>query len=176
MRAALLEPPGDRDQVYSASAAYARCMAHEVLPALAEIAPTAGRGQRAGMGASLGALAMLHVHRRYPASFGALFLQSGSFFRRRFDSLESDFVRFDRISRFVGTILSLRDWAAHPVPLRMTCGSMEENLANNRAVTGALAASGYDASLHVNKDAHNWTAWRDTLDPHLAAFLARVWT
>ena len=54
------------------------------------------------MGASLGALAMLHAHRRSPAAFGGLFLQSGSFFRPRFDAHEPGFPRFGRIARFVG--------------------------------------------------------------------------
>jgi hypothetical protein len=29
--------------------------------------------------------------------------------------------------------------------------------------------------LHVNRDAHNWTAWRDTFDPHLVELLQRKW-
>ena len=54
------------------------------------------------MGASLGALAMLHAHRMHPDLFGGLFLQSGSFFRQRLDRYERGFPRFGRISRFVG--------------------------------------------------------------------------
>jgi hypothetical protein len=30
-------------------------------------------------------------------------------------------------------------------------------------------------TLHVNRDGHNYVGWRDTLDPHLVALLARVW-
>ena len=62
-RLALL-PPGDRDNWYSASEGYARAFAHTLVPALA--AEVAVRGPVAGMGASLGALALLHVHRRLP--------------------------------------------------------------------------------------------------------------
>ena len=65
------------------------------------------------MGASLGALAMLHAHRMHPDSFGGLFLQSGSFFRQRFDRNEAGFGRFRRITRFVGTVLRERSWP-HP--------------------------------------------------------------
>ena len=36
-------------------------------------------------GASAEEVAMLHAHRRSPATFGALFLQSGSYFRMRFE-------------------------------------------------------------------------------------------
>ncbi|HVM35960.1 MAG TPA: alpha/beta hydrolase-fold protein [Actinomycetota bacterium] len=176
MRAALLPPRVDRDQAYSASTTYARALSHEVLPALSVAAPTpAGRTMRVGMGASLGALAMLHAHRAHPAAFGALFLQSGSFFRQRFDRQEAGFVRFRRISRFVGTVLTAEDWA-HPIPVTMTCGSVEENLANNRAVAAALAAQDYDVTLEEHPDAHNWIAWRDVLDPHLVALLQKVWT
>lgn len=175
MRAALLPPRIDRNHAYSASAAYARALSHDVLPALAGAAPAPpGRGMRIGMGASLGALAMLHAHRTHPAAFGALFLQSGSFFRQRFDRQEAGFVRFRRISRFVGTVLAADAWA-HPIPIAMTCGTAEENLANNRAVAAALASQGYDVRLDEHPDAHNWTSWRDSFDPHLVAFLHKVW-
>lgn len=175
LRVALLPPPGDRNQTYSASAAYARALTHEFLPALSQAAPVPpGRSGRVAMGASLGALAALHVHRTNPASFGGLFLQSGSFFRQRFDRQESGFVRFRRISRFVGTILAAEEWL-HPIPVTITCGTVEENLANNRAVAGALRRQGYDLTLRQHPDAHNWISWRDVLDPHLVDLLARTW-
>jgi enterochelin esterase-like enzyme len=175
MRAALIGPV-DRNEIYSASAIYGRLLAHQILPWLSQHAPTPqGRRFRVGMGASLGGLAMLHVHRTYPASFGALFLQSGSFFRQRFDKHEQDFPRFRRISRFVGRVLTADEWI-HPVPVTMTCGTIEENLANNRAVHDALAAQGYDVKLFVNRDGHNWVSWRDTFDPHLVELLQRSWS
>ena len=175
LRAGLVGPV-DRNNTYSASAAYSRAFAHEILPALDRLAPTPhGRKARVGMGASLGGLAMLAIHRRAPATFGGLYLQSGSFFRQRFDRQESGFVRFRRISRFVGAVLTADDWA-HPIPVTMTCGTVEENLANNRAVREALAGQGYDVYLHENRDAHNWVGWRDTFDPHLADLLTKVWT
>ena len=175
MRAGLVGPV-DRNNTYSASAAYSRAMAHEILPALSRLAPTPhGRSARIGMGASLGARAMLVMHRRAPATFGGLFLQSGSFFRQRFDRHEWGFPRFRRISRFVGGVLALDDWT-HPIPVTMTCGTVEENLANNRAVSDALAAQGYDAYLFENRDGHNWVGWRDTFAPPLTDLLARVWS
>lgn len=175
MRAAVLAPPGDRNQLYSASAGYSRALAHEILPGLARVAPSPpGRTARIGMGASLGALAMLHAHRVSPASFGALYLQSGSFFRQRFDKQESGFVRFRRISRFVGTVLTAREWM-HPIPVTMTCGAVEENLANNRALHRALREQGYETRFYTNPDAHNWIGWRDAFDPYLVDLLARTW-
>ena len=40
----------------------------------------------------------------------------------------------------------------------MTCGTVEENLRNNRALKGALAGQGYDVALVENRDGHNWVA------------------
>jgi enterochelin esterase family protein len=167
VRAALLDPVIDRDEIYSASATYARALSTEVLPALSYQAPAS---IRIGMGASLGALAMLHAQTLRPSSFGALFLQSGSFFRQRWDRQESGFPRFRRIARFVGEVLSAQSTPA-PIPVTMTCGTVEENLTNNRAVAAALKRQGHEVTLHVNRDAHNYVAWRDCLHPHLTDLL-----
>ena len=43
-----------------------------------------------------------------PDALGGLFLQSGSFFRRRLDSQESGYRRFDRITRFVSRVFGGR--------------------------------------------------------------------
>ncbi|MFL6175114.1 MAG: hypothetical protein ACJ715_00570, partial [Ornithinibacter sp.] len=63
-----------------------------------------------------------------------------------------------------------------PVPTVMTCGTLEENLANNRIMARALAAQGYDVTLREVRDVHNYTAWRDALDPGLTEVLRRVWS
>ena len=176
MRVALVPPPWPRDEQYSASAAYARALVTELLPALRWLAPTPDDDPRflVGMGASLGALSLLHAHRLRPRSFGALYLQSGSYFRQRYDKHESGFPRFRRISRFVGEVLAAQTFPA-PIPVVITCGTVEENLANNRAVAGALERQGYPVTVVVNRDAHNYVAWRDTFDPHLADLLTGVW-
>jgi enterochelin esterase family protein len=62
-----------------------------------------------------------------------------------------------------------------PVPTVLTCGAVEENLANNRCMAAALLARGYPVSLVEVPDGHNFTAWRDALDPHLVDLLGRVW-
>ncbi|MDP9067190.1 MAG: esterase [Actinomycetota bacterium] len=175
MRAALIAPV-DRDNSYSASAAYSRAFAYDLLPGIERSAPTPhGRSMRVGMGASLGALAMLHIHRTGPATFGALFLQSGSYFRQRYDRQESGFARFRRISRFMGQVLTADEWP-HPITLTMTCGTIEENLHNNRAARDALALQGYEVRLVENRDGHNWVGWRDTFDPHLVGLLQTMWS
>jgi len=174
-RAALLRPPGDRNETYAASTRYANALAGEVIPALRELAPSPDLpGARVGMGSSLGALAAFHAHRVHRHLFGGLFLQSGSFFRRTTDSQESSFGRFDRISRFVGAVLRASS-APAPIPVVMTCGIREENLANNRAVRDALERQHYDVRLHEHPDLHNWVSWRDTFHPHLVALLERLW-
>lgn len=175
MRAALLQPV-DRNDHYSASPIYAKALAREVLPALDELAPRPRhRATRVGMGASLGALSMLHVHRSRPATFGGLFLQSGSYFVPHHDGHESWMRHFDRVVRFVGR-LHAGEASAEPAPVVMTCGTGEENLANNRDMRGALVTLGYDVVLHEVRDAHNWIAWRDAFDPHLVALLRRLWS
>ena len=170
-RAALLPPPLDRNEMYSASARYARVLVEDWLPALAESAPLSGRP--VALGASLGALSLLHVHWTRPGLLGGLFLQSGSFFRRRFDAHESHVPRFDRIARFVSTVAG-SSTGPEPIPLTLTCGTAEENLDNNRFLAAALAARGWNAPLVEHRDAHNWISWRDVLHPHLAELVLRA--
>jgi enterochelin esterase family protein len=170
-RAALVPPPLDRDEMYSASARYARLLADEWLPALAAAAPSASRP--VGLGASLGAVSLLHAHWANPGLFGGLFLQSGSFFRRRFDLHESRFGRFARVMRFVSTVAGGRA-GPDPVPVTVTCGTAEENLDNNRFLAAALASRGWDVRLVEHRDAHNWISWRDVLHPHLVGLFLRT--
>jgi enterochelin esterase-like enzyme len=164
LRAALLSP-GPRDCWYSANPRYARALAREVIPALDGRLATS---VRIGMGTSLGGLAMLHAHCRYPEVFDGLFLQSGSFFCPRFDTHERRFPYYPRVVRFVAGVL---DRAAQhrdrPVPVALTCGAIEENVDNNRLMAQALRAAGYPVAWHEVPDMHNYTAWRDAFDPYL---------
>jgi enterochelin esterase family protein len=122
------------------------------------------------MGASLGGLAMLHAHCRYPDAFDGLFLQSGSFFSPRFDRHEERFSRYRRITRFVAETQS-GGLPRRAVPAILTCGAIEENIENNRLMTAALRARRYPATLRELPDVHNYTAWRDAFDPHLTQLL-----
>ena len=171
-RVALLQP-GDRNNWYSASAAYSRVLDTDVLPELR--AAFGVIGAPVAMGASLGALSMLHAQRRYPRAFAALFLQSGSFFVPRYDRHESGFSRYTRITRFVRD--TRRDGVyAFPVPVTVTVGKAEENAANNRAMARSLDAQGYEVSLVEVLDMHNYVGWRDAFDPYLTTLLKRAWT
>jgi enterochelin esterase-like enzyme len=169
LRAALLAP-GPRDRWYSANTRYTRALTQVVIPALTSRLATT---TVTGMGASLGGLAMLQAHCRYPDVFGGLFLQSGSFFRPSLDSHERRFPYYPRIVRFTGGIQhgSLPD---RRIPVTLTCGVIEENAGNNRLMAQTLQAAGYPVTLAEVPDMHNYTAWRDGFDPHLTRLLARV--
>jgi enterochelin esterase family protein len=169
LRAALLSP-GPRDRWYSANMRYTRALCTAVLPAITARVATS---VRVGMGASLGALALLHAHCRYPDALDALFLQSGSFFLPRFDSHEQRFHYYRRVVRFVAGVHD-GGLPSRPVPAVFTCGVIEENIENNRLMATTLNARGYPATLHEVPDMHNYTAWRDAFDPWLTELLGRV--
>ncbi len=169
MRAALLAPV-DRNETYSASPTYGRALALGLVPRLRKEVPTT---DVLGMGASLGGLAMLQAQRAHAGVFAGLYLQSSSFFHRVLDEQESGFERFNRITGFVDSVLRAGP-AADPVPVVMSCGLIEENVDNNRLMTRALQAQGYDTRLVENRDVHTYTGWRDTFDPNLVDLVQRV--
>jgi len=173
LRTALVPPPGNRNESYSASARYADAFASELLPLVRKQAPYDRKPLV--LGASLGALAALHAHFRNPGLIGGLFLQSGSFFRPRLDRQESRFARFARITRFVSQVHG-RTGFALPIPTAITCGTAEENFDNNLQLVGALERRGWLVRTAWNRDAHNWTAWRDALHPELGDLMLRTWT
>lgn len=169
VRAALVAP-GERNAWYSANPAYARALCELVLPAVDELAPA---DVRIGVGASLGGLAMLHAHVSYPGSFDGLLLQSSSCFTPELDPQETEFSGFEAVTSFVARMHAART-DPKPVPSVLTCGTVEENLANNEAMTATLQRLGYAAQLVPVRDAHNYTAWRDSLDPHLTKLISDV--
>jgi enterochelin esterase-like enzyme len=164
---AVLLSPGDRNAEYSANPAHAAWIADDLVPRL----PPAT--VRIGVGASLGALAMLHLHRSHPDVLDGLFLQSGSFFTAELDPQESGFSGYDAVTKFV-TSVHEADADDHPVPATLTCGGLEENLANNAAMTTSLGQLGYASQLIQVRDTHNYTAWRDALHPHLTDVVTTV--
>ena len=111
-----------------------------------------------GVGSSLGALALLHLHWGKPGLFGGLLLQSGSFFHHDTERYEREFPRFDRVHRFVDRVLHGRGRPAK-IPVTMTCGLQEQNLRNNVAVAQALARSGWDVRFVLQPGGHDWPEW-----------------
>src|SRR6476469_1106904 len=127
------------------------------------------------MGASLGGLTALLLALTAAPRVGGVLAQSGSFFQLRHDGAESGFRYFDRISRTVQSILDMRH-ADHPLVVGMTCGALEENVANNRDMAAALRRAGHDVRYREVPDLHNYTAWRDALDPALTEVLRTLWS
>jgi enterochelin esterase family protein len=168
----VLVSPVDRNDWYSANPAYARALADDVLPTVR--AELDAHAPAVGLGASLGGLALLHAQRRYPKLFGGMFLQSGSFFQHRFDSQESGFGAYRRITRFVASVRR-RQPDPTPVPTVITCGGVEENLANNRDMADTLRRQGYPVRVSELPDAHNLVAFRDAWHPLLAELAREVW-
>ena len=169
VRVALLDPAaGLRNEWYAADPDYADHLAEVVLPALTARVLT---GPVIGLGASLGAVSMLTLQRRHPGSISALALQSGSFFTPTLDAQESSFAQFEQICAAVRRMSSGPDLttvtAPRPVPVLMTCGAIEENLANNKLMASTLRRQGHPVTMRVVPDAHTMIGWRDAWSPEL---------
>ena len=172
MRVALLSP-GARNRNYSANPAYATALTRDVLPRLLEVLPTGHRPVLTGQ--SLGGLAALHVAWTTPGTFAGLLLQSGSFFTPELDAQESGFEFWAEVTGFVRSVHAATTAAPGAPPMTITCGTAEENLANNRLMAAELAATGVDVAWGEVRQGHTWTCWRDSLDPHLTDLLTKVW-
>ena len=160
--------PGGRDHRYAANACYADALCDHVLPALLEFAPSDRRPVIIGQ--SLGALAALHAEWTHPGTFGGLLLQAGSFFTPELDPQESGYFNWLPVTRFVAEVVTAPS-APSTLPVRLCFGTADENAANNRLVAARLADFGCPVTLGEVRDAHNWTCWRDLLDPHLTDLL-----
>ncbi|GAA0457793.1 hypothetical protein Aca07nite_70420 [Actinoplanes capillaceus] len=166
----VLLPVRRREEWFSADPGYAALLGCRILP---RVRAALDAGPVIGAGVSLGALATLHAQRVHPDGFAGLFLQSGSYFQPRHDRQESGFPRWGRVVRFTGRMRAASTGPA--VPVTLTCGAAEENLANNRDMADFLRKQGYPVAFAENPDAHTWTGWRDALHPHLTGLLRRVW-
>jgi len=171
-RVALIHPV-QRDAWYSGSPQYLRT---EVGAGLSHLrASYAVSEPVAVMGASLGGLTSLLAGLLGAPHVGAVFSQSGSFFQVGHDQdIVSGFPYFGRISRQVRAILDTRH-SDHPLRVGMTCGVLEENAPNNRDMASALARAGHKVDYLEVPDLHNYTAWRDCLDPMLTDILRDCW-
>ncbi|WP_392542750.1 alpha/beta hydrolase [Oryzobacter telluris] len=167
-----LAHPVLRDAWYSGSPAYLRTVGDAGLDRLGD--RYAVTGPVVVVGASLGGLTAVLLGLLAAPRVGGVFSQSGSFFQVRHDDSESGYPYFGRISRHVQSVLDMRE-AEHPLVVGMTCGTLEENLANNRDMATALRRAGHEVTLREVPDLHSYTAWRDALDPGLTEVLQRLW-
>lgn len=173
MRVALLSPGDNRDERYAANPAYVDALVDEVVPAVTERFRTAYRPVL--LGQSLGGLAALHAAWLRPDAFAGLMTQSGSFFTPVLDPQESQYAFFDQVVGFVASAHESTGTPAGFPPLAMTCGTAEENLANNRLMHTHLLDLDASASWGEVRQGHTWTCWRDSLDPSLADLFHKVW-
>jgi enterochelin esterase-like enzyme len=169
-RVALLHPLR-RDDWYSGSPEYIRSLTGPVVGGLRGRLAT---GPVVVMGASLGGLVSLVSAVRHPSMFAGVFSQSGSFFSPDKDAQESAYQYFSRVTDTVADVLQSPVVSSQRIGL--TCGALEENIANNREMAAALRRAGHRVTFAEVPDLHSYTAWRDALDPHLTAVLQDCWT
>ena len=163
--------PTARNLWYAANPQYAEALTQHVLPAV----QAQYRSRKpVMMGASLGALAALHAEWHYPGTFDGLFLQSGSFFTPETDPQESKFEFYALVTGFVKQVLTATTAPSTPL-VGMTAGTTEENVHNNRVMAAKLADLGFTVAFGETPDMHNFTAWRDVLDPDLTDLLRQTW-
>ena len=165
LRAALIGPV-DRNEIYSASARYSRALAEEILPG----APARSRPDRARRQPRRARRSSTRTAATRTASTPSSSSRAASSGAPR--RYERNFPRYERIARFVGGVH--RNRPERTIPIVLTCGTVEENLAPNRALEQSLRDRGYDARLVEIRDGHNWVAWRDSFHPHLRRLLQRT--
>jgi enterochelin esterase-like enzyme len=163
--------PVERDAWYAANTDYVRAEL-AVLDELTGRYPT--RDGWVALGASLGGLTSLLAALAAEGRFRGLMCQSGSFFTPELDPQESSYPHFARVVEAVEHLLEATA-TTRPLEVVLTCGRMEENFANNDAMAAALADQGHLVSFVPVRDLHNYTAWRDALDPSLTDLLRALW-
>jgi enterochelin esterase family protein len=168
----MLCTPVHRDEWYAANDAY---LAAELV-ALDHVAHRYATrlDQVVAMGASLGGLTSLLLAMGDGFDFAGALCQSGSFFKSDLDPQESSYPWFEQIVERVRT-LPLAAAGKAPRPVALSCGVLEENAANNRAMADRLRAAGHDVRYLEVADLHNYTAWRDAWDPLLTDLLRDCW-
>jgi enterochelin esterase family protein len=154
--------PGDRLVEYANSAAHARYLTAELVPQLEAEFPLAGTpSARCLMGASFGAVAALSTAYRYPAAYGSLLLQSGSFVFTDIGNNHGGGPAFEPVVRFVNRYRA----APRRVADRMfvSCGVYEPLIIPNRSMVPTFEAAGMAVRYVEARDGHSWENWRDRL-------------
>ncbi len=170
-RMALMHPV-ERDAWYAANADYVAAELAALDKLTDEVSVV---GEMVVMGASLGGLTAVLIALAAGSRFGGVLSQSGSFFSTELDPQESSYPFFEQVTAGVRSIVT-SPAPGSPLQIVMTCGRMEENFANNDAMSSALAELGHLVAFTAVADLHNYTAWRDALDPALTEVLRTVWS
>ena len=154
--------PGDRLAEYANSAAHARYLTAELIPRLEAEFPLAGTpSARCLMGASFGAVASLSTAYRYPAYYGSLLLQSGSFVFTDIGNDHGGGPAFEPVVRFVNRYRAAPRRVADRV--FVSCGVYEPLIIRNRSMVPTFEAAGMTVRYIEARDGHNWENWRDRL-------------
>lgn len=154
--------PGDRLTEYANSAAHARYLVAELIPRLSEEFPLAsGPGSRCLMGASFGAVAALSAAYRYPAEFGSLLLQSGSFVFTDIGHDHGGGPAFEPVVRFVNRYRAAPRRVADRV--FVSCGIYEPLIVPNRSMIPVFESAGMTVRYTEARDGHSWENWRDRM-------------
>ncbi len=164
--------PVERDPWYAANPDYVQAELDALDHVVASV-PTTDRW--VALGASLGGLTSLLVALSGADRFGGVMAQSGSFFSSDLDPQESSYPYFARVVDAVSRLEQV-EHVDRPLQVALTCGRLEENFANNDAMASALADHGHLVVFAPVQDLHNYTAWRDALDPTLTDLLQTVWS
>ena len=159
--------PGDRLVEYANSAAHARFVVKELLPALEAELPLVGTpAGRCLMGSSFGAVASLSTAYRYPRTFGALLLQSGSFVFTDIGNDHGGGPVFDPVVKFVNRYRANPRRVADR--LFVSCGVYEPLIIRNRSMVPTFEAAGMTVRFVEARDGHSWENWRDRLQEGLS--------
>ena len=158
--------PRDRLREYAADPRHAEHIVEEVVPALEERFPLEERAlSRCLMGASFGAVAALSTAWRYPAAFGQLLLQSGSF-------AFTDIGGHARGPAFDPVVVFMNAFRTRPGKpaerIFMSCGIYESLIYENRSLVPLLQDCGIAVRFREARDGHNWENWRDRLRESLS--------
>ncbi len=150
----------DRLREYGNDEAHARYITEELVPHLASRFPLRDRPEaRCLMGASFGAIAAFSTAYQYPAFWGRLLLQSGSFAFTDIGRNNRHGPVFDRVVAFMNR------YRAEPTAVSekvfASCGVYEKLIYENRSLVPLLAKTGMQVRFAEARDGHNWENWRD---------------
>jgi len=151
---------------YGASEEYRHLLAEQLLPEITRRAPT--EGPIVGMGASMGALAMLHA----ADNFDALFLQSASIHHADYGdeaNYQASYNEYPQVKEFVEKARhNLTD--AKRLHIEMTCGN-EPNYEGNKALFYILREQGHTMTGGPVMGGHSYEAWGAAFEPYLRDLL-----